>query len=793
MLLFAYKSTGKIVDIQLTSSFLVRVMLIQDSQLNITNIKIDDVIIQKAIISDDYFKFIQSEVRIDNLQITNSKMSTKHNALFKISSPSKKLVINKLSINDTEFREMFVAHKSTTLTLSDIQIHRVSCFDIFVYSFTNTVSVKHLKIVNSTWVSSSSDKPSIFWFAEARVIFEEVQFINVNTNAEALIESRAGLLLEIKNISIIDTHAPETIILLNSKGKVAINGVRIKDSILDYAFHTTGSVDIFDVYTFNMTLRQTFLVSNDDQAIISRLLIQNSLIANFVQLEGNEKSVAKLVVTNLRVENTSIINHCFEIKFGNAIIQNLSMANDKIGNLVDASKSVLKLEKTTLDETKVMNVMFLGQASPNVFTFTGSCQVTITKFQMVRSTADENILFVDNSVLTLEDTQLENNSYATAFKVLYSKINLSDFQSVGNRVFGQIKFINAKATSTLHLKNILVKLNELLEFERAMDIIDTELYMDNFHTKVETSLSLKFDIMNWEFQNQMSSNLTNLTIQCPKNFNVMLNKQTRTKKSLSLSCERCDKKTYPVISAGREFNITTKIDKSKSVILENLQNTMLQCQNCPTGASCEHGAIKARDNFYGFMNTKNEFEFILCPGDYCCNKDSSTCVSPTTCNFKRTGPFCGQCILMIICKKISKTETQKAYQKADGRLVEIFELPYKEKYFWWEAWRLMERFIVAGLSVFLTNPIYRILYITSAFALFSYLHRRVNPYKRTMFLLKRLDAVSWICLLLISLLNEMRAVAYIYNIPNVDSINHALKAADILEKVFSPLWHKNPL
>ena len=119
----------------------------------------------------------------------------------------------------------------------------------------------------------------------------------------------------------------------------------------------------------------------------------------------------------------------------------------------------------------------------------------------------------------------------------------------------------------------------------------------------------------------------------------------------------------------------------------------------------------------------------------------------------------------------------------------MFELPYKENCIWWEAWRLMERFIIAGLSVFLTNPIYRILYITPIFAFFCYLHRRVNPYKRSMFILKRLDAVSWICLFLLSLLSEMRAIAYIYNIPTVDSISYALQAADVSEQIFSPLWY----
>ena len=58
-----------------------------------------------------------------------------------------------------------------------------------------------------------------------------------------------------------------------------------------------------------------------------------------------------------------------------------------------------------------------------------------------------------------------------------------------------------------------------------------------------------------------------------------------------------------------------------------------------------------------------------------------------------------------------------------------------------------------------------------------------------MFLLRRLDAVSWVCLFLLALLNGFRAVAYIYNVPNVDSIKNALDAANVLEQIFTPLWY----
>ena len=147
------------------------------------------------------------------------------------------------------------------------------------------------------------------------------------------------------------------------------------------------------------------------------------------------------------------------------------------------------------------------------------------------------------------------------------------------------------------------------------------------------------------------------------------------------------------------------------------------------------------------------------------------------------------CFIRTVYGKCRRNTEENIGQVTDERLAEIADQPYKEKFIWWEGVRFMERFIIAALTVFLSNPIYRILYITTVFAFFWYLHSKISPYKRSMFLLKRLDAVSWVCLFILALLNQMRAVAYIYNIRNVDTIFYALRAANVLEQIFSPLWY----
>ena len=40
-------------------------------------------------------------------------------------------------------------------------------------------------------------------------------------------------------------------------------------------------------------------------------------------------------------------------------------------------------------------------------------------------------------------------------------------------------------------------------------------------------------------------------------------------------------------------------------------------------------------------------------------------------------------------------------------LENIFEEPYREKYFWWEAWIPYERLIVACITTFLIDPVTR--------------------------------------------------------------------------------------
>jgi predicted outer membrane repeat protein len=77
----------------------------------------------------------------------------------------------------------------------------------------------------------------------------------------------------------------------------------------------------------------------------------------------------------------------------------------------------------------------------------------------------------------------------------------------------------------------------------------------------------------------------------------------------------------------------------------------IECIACPYGGTCEGGnQLKARQNFWGFINTKNTaqtVEFGQCPRDYCCSSpDGCPWRLSSACQGNRDPrvPFCGSCL-----------------------------------------------------------------------------------------------------------------------------------------------------
>ena len=151
-------------------------------------------------------------------------------------------------------------------------------------------------------------------------------------------------------------------------------------------------------------------------------------------------------------------------------------------------------------------------------------------------------------------------------------------------------------------------------------------------------------------------------------------------------------------------------------------------------------------------------------------------------------------IVIFIAVKYSNFNVNiKSKGKHEGSINEslenIFEEPYRKKYFWWEAWILYERLIVACIATFLIDPVIRLCSLTPVLMVFLWFHNWAKPYKPTMKILFHLDILSYLCLCFSLVSNMIRAIVYIYSLPlSQDPIDKALEMSLYLEYILSPLW-----
>ena len=128
-------------------------------------------------------------------------------------------------------------------------------------------------------------------------------------------------------------------------------------------------------------------------------------------------------------------------------------------------------------------------------------------------------------------------------------------------------------------------------------------------------------------------------IYCPVGHNVTAHGLYRHPGMLtdriSMGCRSCPRDQYSLQSG--HLKLVSIDDK---VTFHDIRN--VSCFWCRYGGVCEHGHIKSRSNYYGYISGHpEEVKFISCPFGYCCQGDD--CVSYNSCSPLRRGSLCGSC------------------------------------------------------------------------------------------------------------------------------------------------------
>ena len=107
--------------------------------------------------------------------------------------------------------------------------------------------------------------------------------------------------------------------------------------------------------------------------------------------------------------------------------------------------------------------------------------------------------------------------------------------------------------------------------------------------------------------------------------------------------------------------------------------------------------------------------------------------------------------------------------------------------YWWSAWRLYERLLVAGLVTFLIEPLFRMCVVAPIIVLLSILHYQIEPYKKTMPLLSLLDMSSYVFLTFFVVDSMFRSFAYTFDLPLQNPIDKGIKTLDVFQAFLTPL------
>ena len=133
-------------------------------------------------------------------------------------------------------------------------------------------------------------------------------------------------------------------------------------------------------------------------------------------------------------------------------------------------------------------------------------------------------------------------------------------------------------------------------------------------------------------------------------------------------------------------------------------------------------------------------------------------------------------------------------------LSDIFEEPYRvtkkatddceieeQTLYWWTAWGLYERLLIAVLVTFFIEPLFRMCIIAPVMAFLSILHYQIKPYKETMTLLSLLDISSYVFLTFYVVDNMFRSFAYTFDLPLQNPIDRGLTILGVFETLLTPL------
>ena len=353
-------------------------------------------------------------------------------------------------------------------------------------------------------------------------------------------------------------------------------------------------------------------------------------------------------VNEMKITKSAVYWHLLDASF----CSKLSLQTFKMTETTLFSQAVFYIKYTKSFDT-VKFTLDRIRAEKSLFDMERCESITFGDLQIRRSIFNSPLYLVfeirSPIWLRLEKVFVMENTFLGFIKVHSASVaDLKNFNFTANVGVGKTTLIESIHSKRINLTNGSVDFKRVAFGSQFFSLVATDFNAVNINIISPDSKNNLDQIFYQEHRTHMekylySGSLENVSVTCGKHFNVairVISQLADRNTLLTITCNRCPTNTYS-IKAG-SLNVRKSNDMRMGNFNESISRTA--CMRCPTGSTCPNNDLIARDYFHGFYQKQmKDFEFLLCPDEYCCSSESQKCESPTTCNFNRKGRFCGKC------------------------------------------------------------------------------------------------------------------------------------------------------
>ncbi len=236
-------------------------------------------------------------------------------------------------------------------------------------------------------------------------------------------------------------------------------------------------------------------------------------------------------------------------------------------------------------------------------------------------------LFVSIEYCTFTNNRAEDGGGALSVSSENVEVSLRDCLFLLN----QSEFLSPSAAFVLVLSNVAIHKTTFvykLE-ENTIPLIEMQVMSSEHHIG-----DLQFTVVCLPWSKLLYTT----------SFGVSSQVNSKVLQKFVAQCSQCHKTAYVpstgIVNVSYQHTDTLVLVKDHSVGQSTFDP---RCINCPYGGHCSDTGLRAKPNFWGYIE-KDKVVFAQCPAEYCCSGGEQTpCSTHNSCTGNRSGTLCGAC------------------------------------------------------------------------------------------------------------------------------------------------------